>query len=91
MTQLVDVFHLLCTVRAHRSGETHLAPHDWAEQPKHTTLCGRQVHGAPTHPLGTSACLCCAFRAGGAGIYRVRESDSTVVNLSRLVERRMPD
>jgi len=91
MTQLVDVFDLLCTVRAHGSGEPHLAPHDWADPPQHTTLCGLQVQGPAAHPLGSSACLRCAFRAVGAGVYGVRESDQAVVNLSRLIQRRMPD
>jgi|tagenome__1003787_1003787.scaffolds.fasta_scaffold20987900_4 hypothetical protein len=90
-TQMVDLFDLLQPVRAHGSSEAHLAPRNWAEPPQDTTLCGLQVQGRATQPLDNSACLRCAFRAVGAGIYGVRESDSAVVNLSRLIERQMPD
>ena len=90
-TQLVDLFDVLQPVRAHGSDKAHLAYRNWAQPPQDTTLCGLQVQGPAAQHLGNSACLRCAFRALGAGIYGVRESDSAVVNLSRLVEQRMPD
>jgi hypothetical protein len=85
-----DVFDLLRPVRAAGSADAHLAPFDWAETPEDTTLCGLGIEGGGTEDFHASACLRCAYRAIGAGIFAVRDGVA-VVNLSRLIDSRMPD
>ena len=88
---VVDLFDIVQPVCAEDSPAVHLAPHDWDRPDGDRTLCGLPVSDVrPEKTYAKHGCLPCAVRAVGAGIFAVRESDGSVINLSRFIDARMP-